>query len=361
MQITKGKVARAQKAVVYGPEGIGKSTFAAQFPDPLFIDTEGSTYHMDVARTPKPSSWTMLMEQVKHVKNNPHICKTLVIDTADWAEQLCVSEVCSKAQKASIEDFGYGKGYAYLAEEFGRLLNLLEEVIIAGVHVVFTAHAQMRKFDQPEESGSYDRWEVKLQKKTAPLLKEWADMILFANYKTFVVNVDGQGAAKGKNKAQGGKRVMYTSHHPCWDAKNRHDLPNELPFDYKEVAHCFTSVSSVQTKLQPKSEEQASVEKPVEQPEEQKISENNNQEEDGPLAAFATNEDYSKVPKKLADLMSCNEVTVFEIQTIVADKGYYPLTTPIDKYDTNFVDGVLVGAWDKVFQAVLKSRDDLPF
>ena len=79
MQIIRGKIGGAQKVVVYGPEGIGKSTFAAQFPEPLFIDTEGSTRHMDVARLPKPSSFTMLMEQIRYVKATPSLCKTLVI------------------------------------------------------------------------------------------------------------------------------------------------------------------------------------------------------------------------------------------------------------------------------------------
>lgn len=95
MQITKGKRARAQKVVVYGPEGIGKSTFAAQFPEPLFIDTEGSTDNMDVSRLDKPSSYTMLKNEIAWVKANPTVCKTLVIDTIDWAESLVIADVCA--------------------------------------------------------------------------------------------------------------------------------------------------------------------------------------------------------------------------------------------------------------------------
>ena len=201
MEITRGKIQAAQKVVVYGPEGIGKSTFASQFPEPLFIDTEGSTTHMDVARLPKPSSWTMLLEEVRYVINTPSLCKTLVIDTADWAETLCISEICARNHWSGIEDPGYGKGYVYLADEFGKLLNLLSELTERGINAVITAHAMMRKFEQPDELGAYDRWELKLQKKTAPLVKEWADMVLFANYKTLVINVDGKGAQKGKNKA----------------------------------------------------------------------------------------------------------------------------------------------------------------
>lgn len=222
MEITRGKIPCAKKVVIYGPEGIGKSTFASQFPEPVFIDTEGSTNSMDVARLPKPTSWQMLLDEIQYIKSHPDVCKTLVIDTIDWAESMCIQCICDKHQKSGIEDFGYGNGYVYTKEEMGRFLNRLSEVVEAGVNVVLTAHAQIRKFEQPDELGAYDRWELKLGKKTSsqtsPLIKEWADMLLFANYKTFSIAVDDKGQ---KRKAQGGERVMYTSHHACWDAKNR--------------------------------------------------------------------------------------------------------------------------------------------
>lgn len=237
MEIIKGKIKKAKKVVIYGPEGIGKSTFASKFPDPVFIDTEGSTNDMDVARLPRPTSWIMLLEELQYVEKNPGVCKTLVIDTIDWAEQLCVEHICAKHNKSGIEDFGYGNGYIYTKEEFGRFLNKLTDVIETGVNVVLTAHAQLRKFEQPDEMGAYDRWELKLGKKTqsqtSPLVKEWADMLLFCNYKTYSIAVDDKGK---KHKAQGGKRVMYTCHHPCWDAKNRYNLPDECELDYGVIA-----------------------------------------------------------------------------------------------------------------------------
>lgn len=83
MEITRGKVKSAKKVVCYGPEGIGKSTFASRFPNAVFIDTEGSTKDMDVARLPRPSSWEYLLQEIQYVKDNPGICGSLVIDRRD--------------------------------------------------------------------------------------------------------------------------------------------------------------------------------------------------------------------------------------------------------------------------------------
>ena len=270
MKIIRGRIPCAKKVVIYGPEGIGKSTFAANFPETVFIDTEGSTKDMDVARFEKPSSWTMLMEQVRYIKKDPSVCRTLVIDTADWAEQMCVADICSRYGKKGIEDFGYGNGYVYAREEWGRFLNSLEELVDLGINIVLTAHAQMRKFEQPDEMGSYDRWEMKLGKKTGsqttPLVKEWADMVLFANYKTWSVAMDDKGK---KRKAQGGARVMYTSHHPCWDAKNRYGLPEEVPFDYESIRSIIENGS---TETMPQTQDTPPVQPPI-QPAQQSVQE----------------------------------------------------------------------------------------
>lgn len=351
MEITRGKIAKAQKVVIYGPEGVGKSTLASKFPTPLFIDTEGSTNHMDVPRLPRPSSWSMLQDEIRYVRDTPSICGTLIIDTADWAEQLCVAHVCAtklppKGKEINgIEDFGYGKGYTYLAEEFGRILNLLEEVIAKGINVVLTAHALMQKVDLPEETGSYDHWGMKLGKKTAPLVKEWADMILFANYKVYVVNVDNQGVQKGKNKAQGGARVMYTEHRPVWDAKNRHGLPEEIPMDYAAITHCIPVAGNPAT---PQPQQAPTPVAPVVTSEPPKAD---------PPPAPPVIPDGS-IPQGLADLMAVNQVTPDEIQTAVALKGYYPKNTPISNYDPQFISGVLIGAWAQVFQMILTNRSN---
>lgn len=374
MKIIKGKIPSAKKVVVYGPEGIGKSTFASKFPDPVFIDTEGSTKDMDVARMEAPSSWSMLLEQVRYVKSHPDICRTLVVDTGDWAEMLCSSHVCSNNQKTSIEDFGYGKGYVYLQEEFGRLLNLLEEVVEdAGINVVITAHAKMRKFEQPDELGAYDRWEMKMSKNVAPMVKEWADMVLFCNYKTIVINVDGQGAQKGKNKAQGGKRVMYTSHHSCWDAKNRYGLPDELPFEYDQIRHIIETNT-----VKPEKQEAVAVKPPAptsrdEEPvksnpepapeEKAKASVEAKQEPVKDNKGFMPIPPDERIPKNLRDLMIANQVDEWDIQNVVAARGYFPADMEVYDYPRDFIDGVLVGAWQKVYSMItdMKDNEAIPF
>ncbi len=359
MQISRGKIESAQKVVIYGPEGIGKSSFLANFPNIIFSDVEGSTKKLDVARTPRPSSWTMLLEQVRYFIKNPHELNTFGLDTADWAEKLCSKELCAKANKGGIEDFGYGKGYTYLSEEFGKLLNLLEELVEVGVNVVIAAHAFMRKFDQPDEMGSYDRWELKLTKYVSPMVREWADMVLFANYETYVVKTDDK-----KNKAQGGKRVMHTAHHPCWDAKNRHDLALKLPFDFKEIAHCIPIKNNASTPPPvTKEPEQKATEQITPEPPKEEVQDSPKQEQpkQDPPKQEQPKIDLSGVPKPLADLMAANEVTVEEIQQAVSSKGYYPKNTPISNYDPQFVSGVLVGAWVQVFQMIKDFRDDIPF
>lgn len=364
-EITGGKIQHARKVLVYGPEGVGKSTFASHFPDPLFIDTEGSTRNMDVKRMPTPTSWPMLIDEVMTVANEKP-CKTLVIDTLDWAERMCAWDLCQSKGWNGIEDAGYGKGYTYLAERFGQLLNRLEDVIQAGINVVVTAHAKITKFEQPDEMGTYDRWELKLEKKTAPMAKEWADMILFANYQTIVVK-----SKDGKSKGQGGqKRVMYTTHTATWDAKNRDDLPDKLDFDYNQIAHLFMdSVISKMEKTQTKSVAEQTIDPdPLPYNPGLDVRDGLDQEppritdpEDIPVQKSFNwdTPEYQGIPQSLLDLMKANEVYEEDIRKVVAMRGYFPEDMPVKEYPKDFIDGVLIGAWDQVYQMIQDKA--LPF
>lgn len=374
MEIIRGKFPHAKKITIYGPEGIGKSTFAARFPNAVFIDTEGSTKDMDVARLPRPSSWEYLLQEIQYVKGTPGICKTLVIDTVDWAEQLCVEYICNKHQKDGIESFGYGTGYVYTKEEFGRFLNRLEDLVETGVNVVLTAHAHIKKFEQPDEMGAYDRWELKLGKKTssqtAPLVKEWADMLLFVNYKTYSIAVDDKGK---KHKGQGGKRIMYTSHHPCWDAKNRYGLPDECEFDYEVIRHVVEN-SDAKREAAPVSEEkkaeklpdfmslsEADIDETVDFNTGAKIQEKEKPEADMSRSEVFRLNDY--IPKALQDLMYVNLVSEEELMEAVNSRGIFPTGTPFVNLPRDYVDGVLIAAWPQVLSVIkeIRSKQEIPF
>lgn len=350
--ITTGVLDSPVKTVLYGPEGIGKSTFASHFPDPVFIDTEGGTKRLNISRLPQPTSWAMLLDEVNEVRKGAIPCGTLVIDTADWAERLAITALCAKAKVDGLEGFGYGKGYTYLKEEYGRLLDALEEVLNTGHNVLILAHSTISKFEQPDAVGNYDRWTMKTTKQVEPMLREWCDLLLFANYKTIVEKVGDSKNAK--SKASGGRRVMYTTHTPCWDAKNRFDLPDEVPFEYASIASCIPVLGAAKSP-KPQTPPESDIlptPKPEPQPELPR--------ETVPKALLTPDLIALGVPEKLAPLMSANNVTPEELQAVVGKRGYFTEDMPIREYPADFVDGCLVAAWPQVLQMVLDNRD-LPF
>lgn len=332
MNISKGKIPGAKKIVIYGVEGIGKSTLASQFPQPVFIDTEGSTKELDVARFDPPQSWPELLAQVDYVIAHPDVCRTLVIDTADWAEQIMIRHLCQKNKWESLESPGYGKGYQIAAEEWsGQLLARLSEVVRRGVHVIVTAHAWLRKVDLPEEAASYDHWEMKTSKKVAPMLREWADAVFFLHYETIVIKNDNK-----KGKAQGGKRVIETNHTPFWDAKNRFGLPDKLPLDFAQLAPLF---------------QQPEPERPVHHAEYSVIAE---PDPDCPFTGPAP-ETPDGIPERLWKLMQRSGVSEAEVVEVVAAAGYFPSNMKISQYPPDFIDH-LVNVWDQVFIFIQKIR-----
>ena len=378
-QITDGVQLTPIKVVLYGPEGIGKSTFASQFPNPLFIDTEESTKMMNVRRFKRPGTWEELLQMVDYVKQNPTVCSTLIIDTADWAERLCETSVCRKGAKRSIEDFGYGKGYTIVAEEFGHLLDMLTALTSVKVNVVLTAHSLIRKFERPDESGAYDRYELKLGNKAgskcSALVKEWCDLLLFANYKEIVSDVNG------KKKAQGGRRVMYTSHHPCWDAKNRLALKDELAFDYKEIAgfvfdyhkpapNAKTEEKPIEGK--PVSHEKAleieqvgfgkSPREAAEAVERDNARKHSDKAEKAPQKrAMSPQEQVLANAKKAGVTPQQLAVWAVDAGCFAPDKEKYPETNgfmPIMQWPSSFIKEVIIPNWAQVVQA---AKVDIPF
>ena len=237
LNITKGVQAHPVKVVIYGVEGIGKTTFASRFPKPLFLDLDRGSARMDVDRISGIADWVTLITTMQDISNAETDYSTIVIDTADMAGELCKKYICLKNKKESIEDFGYGKGYTILAQEFAKLIVWATVLIDKGYNVVFLAHSMQRVVTKPDDTGSYDHWEMKLPGKgnnsLGALLKEWADLLLFADYRiTIRQGQDGKGRATKTS----GERMMKANHTPFADAKNRFGLADELPFNYDEIA-----------------------------------------------------------------------------------------------------------------------------
>lgn len=374
-EINTGVVKTPLKVIIYGTEGVGKTTLASKFPKPLFIDAENGSGALNVARYPYPTSWQMLMSEVQEFLNNPQGYKTLVIDSIDWAEAKAIEMICAGMKVNGIEDIGWSKGYTYLNEEMGRLLNLLTEVINRGVNVVLIAHMVIRTITKPEETGSYDRYELKLKQakngNNCQLVKEWADLILFCNYREFLV----ADKTTGKKKATGGKeRIMYTEHAATWDAKNRFRLPEVLPLDFKSIAHLFSDNYEVKATEQIKEQPAVNTITTTQQtePAEQPKTEVNNwtTNTDTHLSIDSTwkptpytaEEEaiMAELPKALTDLMKSKQVHPSEIQRAVSIKGYFTKDTPIKNYDPEFIQGCLIGAWPAVMELIQTDRD-LPF
>lgn len=349
MNITKGIISKPVKVCVYGVEGIGKTTFASQFPEPLFFDLDKGSAQLDVSRVTDITSWPLLMSNIKEVYDNPTICKTLVIDTADAAERMCIDYICGKFNKKGIEDFGYGAGYTYLVEEFARFLVQLDACIGQGINVVVLAHAVLKTVTLPEEMGTYDHWELKLSSKTtnkvAPLVKEWADLLLFANYKTILIE-DGT-----RKKAAGGKRIMYTTHTNFADAKNRFSLAEELPFDYSEIAILIPDETAPGVKpMQEKKQETKQKTIKKSEPESTVPVQNT----DIPATSTAK-KTVNPVLQKVYDLMKQEHITEEQIRKAVAMKGYFPEDMPMKDYPADFIDGVLIGAWEQIKTFILNN------
>jgi hypothetical protein len=222
-RVVTGKLDKPVRVVIFGGDGIGKSTFAANAPAPIFIGAEDGTAQLDVARMPDIGSWRDVLDALAEL-DSQHSYRTVAIDSADWLEPMIWDAVCASGNKQSIEDYGYGKGYVMALNEWRRLTSALDRLRERrGMNAIIIAHAHIRTFKNPA-GDDFDRWELKLHQKAGGLLKEWCDAVLFANYET-LTHKSGE-RVKGIST---GARLLYTERTAAWDAKNRYDLPPEIP------------------------------------------------------------------------------------------------------------------------------------
>ncbi|HYD02460.1 MAG TPA: ATP-binding protein [Phycisphaerales bacterium] len=235
-QITRGRRVQPRRIMLYGTHGIGKSTFGAMAERPVFVPTEDGLADIDCESFPLSRSLGDVMAALESLYTGDHPYRTVVIDSLDWLERLIWAAVCADKGVESIEDIGYAKGYTYAIDKWRMVLGALDALRSdRGTTVVLIAHSKIDKFENPE-TVPYDRYSPRLHKLASALVQEWADEVLFATYKVHTVKV-AEGFNQAKHNGVGtGERVIRTVERPAHVAKNRLNLPDELPLDYRVYA-----------------------------------------------------------------------------------------------------------------------------
>jgi hypothetical protein len=239
--IRKGKQQLPPRVVLYGPEKLGKSTFAAGCPDPIFLPTEDGLGQIDCHSFPVATSYQEFLKYLGTVAKGDTGYRTVVIDTATGLQRLIHANVCRRFNVQSLEkaDGGYGKGYKHALTEWAEVLNGLDYCRSQGVVVVVLAHSDVRKVQDPEVGG-YDRYTLRLHQDAADLLVEWADAVLFGTRKIRVAKEDAGfnrtvGVAKPVGE-DGGERVLRCTSGPAAVAGNRYGISGEIPMAWDEFA-----------------------------------------------------------------------------------------------------------------------------
>jgi len=225
---------------IYGIEKVGKSTFGACAPAPVFISAERGLAELEPAPAHFPEAETLqdVLDAIESLTVEDHPYRTLVLDSLDWIERLIEVAVCARCRtKAGKpwtgEDFAAsGQGQKVAVEDWRKLLLALDRMQVArGLEVILIAHATTKNFDDPT-GVPFTRYEPQMTGNIGPkLVKQWAKSILFARFEYSIR--EGEGFAKAKGQTTG-RRVIYTQWSAAYDAGTRYELPPVLPLDYVE-------------------------------------------------------------------------------------------------------------------------------
>ncbi len=230
--ITTGPTQMAPRIMIYGPEGVGKSTFAASAPKPIFVQTEDGLSAISTSKFPLCERYEDVVAQLTALRDGEHEFATVCVDSLDWLERLIWDRVCADYGVKSIEkaDGGYGKGYVHALSYWREIVKLLNQIrATRSMAVILVAHAKVERFEDPEHPA-YDRYQPRLHKAANSLVCEWADAVLFATRRMRVDSTTGKAAPVG---ADGGERILRTNGSPACNAKNRYSLPSEMPLSWQ--------------------------------------------------------------------------------------------------------------------------------
>lgn len=231
--IRKNDAIAAPRVMIYGVEGIGKSTFAANAPNPIFICTEDGLGSLTVDHFPLAKEYSDVVQAIGTLYSEKHDYQTVALDSLDWLETMIWRDV---EAKHDAKDLAYGKGAVIAADKWREVLDGLNALRNdKGMAVILIAHTTIKRFDSPEVEP-YDRYQPKLQDRSNALIREWCDAVLFANYKT-IVKKDDVGFNKTNNRGiSTGERLLYTTERPAFMAKNRFALPESIPLSWEAFA-----------------------------------------------------------------------------------------------------------------------------
>ena len=230
-QVSKGGKIKPPRILIYGQAGIGKTTFGAAAPRPIFLPIEDGLGKIEADAFPCPKSYTDVRDSLDALIKEDHNYKTVVVDSLDWLEPLIWDHTCTKSGYKTIEQPGYGRGYVEALKywrEFLDRLNYLRDM--KAMQTILVCHSIIREFKSPD-TDSFDRYQIKLQQKAADLVCEHSDAILFANYEKSTVKSESRGGQRTRAIGSG-ERVLYTEERPAWLAKNRYGLPPMMELDY---------------------------------------------------------------------------------------------------------------------------------
>jgi len=228
---------RAPRVMIYGPHGMGKTTFGAGSPDPIFILTEDGLGRLEVDHFPLAQSFSDVTDAIGSLYEEDHKFGTVVIDSLDWLDNLIWDDIHGKYDDKAL---AYGKG-AVIAADYWR--NILEGLNALrndkGMACVLIAHCEIKRFDSPE-TEPYERYQPKLQARSSAIVQEWCDAVLFANQRVIVKREEVGFNKEITRGITTGERLIYTTEKPAYLAKNRFGLPDTLPLSWE----AFTSAIS---------------------------------------------------------------------------------------------------------------------